>query len=368
MASGEPKSEPNTAQSNLHVSTNLSRDRGDRGRQREPERDKGSCNTLSVGILAQGVGKMPSTRECVFCSQTRRDRCYKECKGKPGSLSARLLDPRLQTKKQGEERGRRTRRAEGEESTEGAEANEVNYVGTAHEEKDKKPRKDSTKEEKAREDGKSKRKGDAEKEKQGSQETANELQDKQARNDAKKEKKARSKEKRKRKAAAQDEKERKKEKEKDEKEKKKRKKEKEKEDQSDSEAEVEPESVRTKQKEAKTAVEEEALLSVPPSLLKRFPLKNRAPNCGMTTTFSDRCDNLCAPLKHAHCVSEKPRLSPFLCNLVEDAPLCCNEHCLRFLVQSLKEALANNNQADKCCDWPCANTNTNTNTNTNIKY
>ena len=133
---------------------------GDRGRQREPERDKGSCNTLSVGILAQGVGKMPSTRECVFCSQTRRDRCYKECKGRPGSLSARPPDPRLQTKKkQGEERGRRTRRAEGEESTARGEANEVNSAGTAHEEKDKKPRKDSNKDEKAREDGKSKRKG-----------------------------------------------------------------------------------------------------------------------------------------------------------------------------------------------------------------
>ena len=113
------------------------------------------------------------------------------------------------------------------------------------------------------------------------------------------------------------------------------------------------------------AVEEEALLSVPPPWLDeqaeipseeynsarynnqltdtldhRIFLPHSAPNCGMTTTFSDLCDHLCEPLKHAHYVSEKRRLSRFLCHLVEDAPLCCNEHRLRFLVQSLEEALA----------------------------
>ena len=54
----------------------------------------------------------------------------------------------------------------------------------------------------------------------------------------------------------------------------------------------------------------------------RICLPHRAPNCGMTTTFSDLCDHLCEPLKHAHYVSEKRRLSHFLCHLVEDAPLC----------------------------------------------
>ena len=115
--------------------------------------------------------------------------------------------------------------------------------------------------------------------------------------------------------------------------------------------------------EMDAAVKEEALLSVPPPWLDeqteipieeyksyyyqltdtldhRIFLPHRAPNCGMTTTFSDLCDYLCEPLKHAHYVSEKRRLSRFLCHLVEDAPLCCNEHRLRFLVQSLEEALA----------------------------
>ena len=116
--------------------------------------------------------------------------------------------------------------------------------------------------------------------------------------------------------------------------------------------------------EMDAAVKEEALLSVPPprwldeqteipseeynsydyqltdTLDHRIFLPHSAPNCGMTTTFSDLCDYLCEPLKHAHYVSEKRRLSRFLCHLVEDAPLCCNEHRLRFLVQSLEEALA----------------------------
>ena len=77
----------------------------------------------------------------------------------------------------------------------------------------------------------------------------------------------------------------------------------------------------------------------------RIFLPHSAPNCGMTTTFSDLCDYLCEPLKHAHYVSEKRRRSRFLCHLVEDAPLCCNKHCLRFLVQSLEEAL---DTADIC--------------------
>ena len=117
--------------------------------------------------------------------------------------------------------------------------------------------------------------------------------------------------------------------------------------------------------EMDAAVKEEALLSVPPPWLDeqteipseeynsarydyqltdtldhRIFLPHSAPNCGMTTTFSDLCDYLCEPLKHAHYVSKKRRLSRFLCHLVEDAPLCCNEHRLRFLVQSLEEALA----------------------------
>ena len=120
--------------------------------------------------------------------------------------------------------------------------------------------------------------------------------------------------------------------------------------------------------EMDAAVKEEALLSVPPPWLDeqteipseeynsnnyqltdtleyRIFLPHSAPNCGMTTTFSDLCDYLCEPLKHAHYVSEKRRLSRFLCHLVEDAPLCCNEHRLRFLVQSLEEAL---DTADIC--------------------
>ena len=137
--------------------------------------------------------------------------------------------------------------------------------------------------------------------------------------------------------------------------------------------------------EMDAAVKEEALLSVPPPWLDeqteipseeynsykydyqltdtldhRIFLPHCAPNCCMTTTFSDLCDHLCEPLKHAHYVSEKRRRSRFLCHLVEDAPLCCNEHLLRFLVQSAEQALARDNQAwhgnqaDRCCDRPCA--------------
>ena len=54
------------------------------------------------------------------------------------------------------------------------------------------------------------------------------------------------------------------------------------------------------------------------SLLSRHTLDNRivlphcAPNCGMTTTFSDLCDFLCEPLKQAHNVREKRRLRDLL--------------------------------------------------------
>ena len=41
-------------------------------------------------------------------------------------------------------------------------------------------------------------------------------------------------------------------------------------------------------------------------------LPHRAPNCGMTTTFSDLCDFLCEPLKQAHNVREKRRLRDLL--------------------------------------------------------
>ena len=81
--------------------------------------------------------------------------------------------------------------------------------------------------------------------------------------------------------------------------------------------------------EIDAAVKEEALLSVPPPrwldeqteipseeynsydyqltapFEYRIFLPHRAPNCGMTTTFSDLCDFLCEPLKHAPSVREK---------------------------------------------------------------
>ena len=44
----------------------------------------------------------------------------------------------------------------------------------------------------------------------------------------------------------------------------------------------------------------------------RIFLPHRAPNCGMTTTFSDLCDFLCEPLKQAHNVREKRRLRDLL--------------------------------------------------------
>ena len=82
----------------------------------------------------------------------------------------------------------------------------------------------------------------------------------------------------------------------------------------------------------KAVVKQEALLSVPPPrwldekteipkkdygsyhgvcgftwdpLEYRIFLPHRAPNCGMTTTFSDLCDFLCEPLKHAHDVKRR---------------------------------------------------------------
>ena len=88
--------------------------------------------------------------------------------------------------------------------------------------------------------------------------------------------------------------------------------------------------------EMDAAVKEEALLSVPPprwldeqteipseeynsydyqltdTLEYRVFLPHRAPNCGMTTTFSDLCDFLCEPLKQAANVIEKRRLRDLL--------------------------------------------------------
>ena len=47
----------------------------------------------------------------------------------------------------------------------------------------------------------------------------------------------------------------------------------------------------------------------------RVFLPHRVPNCGMTTTFSDLCDFLCEPLKHARNVREKRclRSEPLKC-------------------------------------------------------
>ena len=47
----------------------------------------------------------------------------------------------------------------------------------------------------------------------------------------------------------------------------------------------------------------------------RVFLPHRAPNCGMTTTFSDLCDFLCEPLKQAANVIEKRRLRDRLSEL-----------------------------------------------------
>ena len=48
------------------------------------------------------------------------------------------------------------------------------------------------------------------------------------------------------------------------------------------------------------------------TLEHRIFLPHRAPNCGMTTTFSDLCDFLCEPFKQAHNVREKRRLRDLL--------------------------------------------------------
>ena len=48
------------------------------------------------------------------------------------------------------------------------------------------------------------------------------------------------------------------------------------------------------------------------TLEHRIFLPHRAPNCGMTITFSDLCDFLCEPLKQAHNVREKRRLRDLL--------------------------------------------------------